>query len=159
MAGRALERLIRFCTFVGALAIAVMMLATCWDIVARWAANRPLHGVVELVEIMVLASAMLGLPEAFLRDEQIRVDLVDGFLSQRALTLLKIVALLLSVVLLALISVNVYQPMLDAYRFGDLKYDLGLPVYPLYGLIIFAFAASILGCAAALLRELRPGER
>jgi len=159
MAGRALERLIRFCTFVGALAIAVMMLATCWDIVARWAANKPLHGVVELVEIMVLASAILGLPEAFLRDEQIRVDLVDSFLSQRALTLLKIVALLLSVVLLALISVNVYQPMLDAYRFGDLKYDLGLPVYPLYGLIIFAFSASILSCAAALLRELRLGER
>ena len=114
---------------------------------------------VELVEIMVLASAMLGLPETFLRDEQIRVDLVDSFLSQRALALLKIVALMLSVVLLAIIAVNVYQPMVDAYRFGDLKYDLGVPLYPLYGLIIFAFAASILSCAAALVRELGTGEQ
>jgi len=159
MAGRTLERLARVCTFVGALAIAVMMLATCWDIVARWAANRPLHGVVELVEIMVLASAMLGLPETFLRDEQIRVDLVDGFLPRRPLALLKIAGLALSVVLLGTIALNVFQPMLDARRFGDLKYDLGMPVWPLYALIIFAFAASILTCAATMLREIAGRER
>lgn len=159
MAGRALELLARVCTFVGALAIAVMMLATCWDIVARWAANRPLHGVVELVEVMVLASAMLGLPEAFLRDEQIRVDLVDGFLPTRAVAFLKITGLALSVVLLGIIAVNVYQPMLDARQFGDVKYDLGVPVWPLYALIIFAFAASILSCLAAMLREIAAGAR
>lgn len=156
MAVRALELLIRICTILGALAIAVMMLATCWDVVARRAVNAPLHGVVELVEIMVLASAMLGLPESFLRDEQIHVDVVDGFVPARVLALLKVAALALAVVLLAILAINVYQPMVDARQFGDVKYDLGVPVYPLYGIIIFSFAVSMLSCLACLMRQVRP---
>lgn len=157
MGERVLTPVVRACTALGALAIAVMMLATCWDVVARAAVNAPLHGVVELVEIMVLASVMLGMPEVFLRDEQIRVDLIDDLLPARLLAVLKVVALVLSIVLLAVFAINVYQPMLDAHRFGDVKYDLNVPLYPLYGLIIFSFGVSILGCIAALLRELRAG--
>lgn len=151
---RALDRLTRFCTILGALAIGVMMLATCWDILARSLANRPLHGVVELVEVMVLASAMLGLPESFLRNQQIQVDLIDGFVPASVLKLLKVTAAVLAVTLLAILAVNIYQPMLDAHRFGDIKYDIRVPVYPLYGLIIFCFVVSIASCLAALLREL-----
>jgi len=151
--GRAFDLLVRTCTAVGALAIAVMMLATCWDIVARQVANAPLHGVVELVEIMVLASAMLGLPETFLRDEQIRVDLVDSVLPANLILVIKTIALVLAIVLLAILAINVYQPMLDARMFGDVKYDLGVPVYPL---IIFSFAVSILSCITALLRQMKP---
>ena len=152
MAGRALEVTVRALTALGALAIAVMMVATCWDIVSRQVANAPLHGVVELVEVMVLASAMLGLPEAFLRDQQISVDLIDGFVPPRVLVILKTIAIILAIVLLAILAFNVVQPLRDAYRFGDVKYDIGVPLYPLYGLIVFSFAASILACVATLAR-------
>ena len=157
MIGRVFNLVVRACTVLGALAIAVMMLATCWDIAARQVANAPLHGVVELVEIMVLASAMLGLPETFLRDEQIRVDLVDSVLPAKLIAVIKAIALVLAIVLLAILAFNVYQPMLDARMFGDVKYDLGVPVYPLYGLIIFSFVVSIFSCFAALLQQMKPG--
>ena len=81
---------------------------------------------------------------------------IVAFMTQNIVVLYSMAALAF---LLAIIAVNVYQPMVDAYRFGDLKYDLGVPLYPLYGLIIFAFAASILSCAAALVRELGTGEQ
>lgn len=149
---RALIRMARLCTGLGALSLAVMMLATDYDIVARLTFKSPLHGVVELVEIMVLASAMLGLPEAFLRDEQIRVDLVDNWLPPFGLRIVKVVALILTVVFLGILSFNVYGPMIDAWRFGDLKADLGLPVYPLYGLILLSLAASILTCLVVFVR-------
>lgn len=152
---RAFDLLARACTVLGALAIGVMMLATCWDVVARMVAHAPLRGVVELVEVMVLASAMLGLPETFLRDEQIRVDLIDEFVSARVLVVLRTIALALAIIFLGILALNVFQPMIDAQRFGDVKYDLGIPLYPLYGLIIFAFAISILSCIAALMRELK----
>lgn len=155
MTKRAFDLLVRTCTVLGALAIGIMMLATCWDVVSRSMANAPLRGVVELVEVMVLASAMLGLPETFLRDEQIQVDLIDNFVSARILAILRIIALGLAVCLLGLLALNVYQPMIDAQRFGDVKYDLGIPLYPLYGLIIFSFTVSILSCIAALGRVLR----
>jgi TRAP-type C4-dicarboxylate transport system permease small subunit len=152
MAERILLILVRTCTVLGALALLIMMLGTDYDIIARLSINRPLRGIVELVEIMVLASAMLGLPEAFLRDEQIRIDLVDSFLPPPLLKAVKIFALLLTILFLAILSFNVYQPMLDAHLFGDIKADLGVPVYPLYGLILFSFCASILACIAALWR-------
>jgi TRAP-type mannitol/chloroaromatic compound transport system permease small subunit len=93
-----------------------------------------------------------------LRDEQIRVDLIDGFITRRTLTALKALSLILAIVLLAIMAANIYQPMLDASRFGDVKYDLGVPLYPLYGLIIFSFAVSITSCLAAITRQFRTGE-
>lgn len=151
---RALSRLARACTWGGVAAVTVMMLATCWDVLARQLLGRPLDGVVELVEVTVLAAAMLGLPEAFLRDEQIRVDLVDSLLPPRALAVVKALALALSVGFLALLVVRVWPPMLDARRYGDMKYDLGLPLWPLYALIVFAFAASMATAALSLMRAL-----
>jgi TRAP-type C4-dicarboxylate transport system permease small subunit len=155
---RLLSWLARACTIGGALALAVMMLGTDWDIIARQLAGRPLNGVVDLVETTVLASAMLGLPEGFLRDEQIKIDLLDAFLPAPALRLVKAVGLLLTMLFLALLCRNVWQPMLDARMFGDVKYDLGVPVWPLYALIVFAFAASVLTCAALFWSQVVRGE-
>ena len=132
-----------------------MMLGTDWDILARQLAGRPLTGVVELVEITVLASAMLGLPEAFLRDEQIRIDLLDAMLSDRLLRIVKAIGLVLTMLFLGLLCRNVWQPMLDAKMFGDIKYDLGVPVWPLYALIFFAFSASVLTCGALFWSQVR----
>lgn len=143
-----LSKLARACTIAGAIALAVMMLGTDWDILARQMAGRPLTGVVELVEITVLASAMLGLPEAFLRDEQIRIDLLDSFVSEALLRIVKAAGLALTVLFLVLLCRNVWQPVLDARMFGDVKYDLGVPVWPLYALIVFSFGASVLTCGA-----------
>lgn len=139
--------LARSCTIGGALALLIMMLATDWDILARQIAGAPLPGVVELVEIMVLASAMLGLPEAFLRDKQIHIDLFDNIMPVALLRVVKAAGLLLTILFLLLLCRHVWQPMLDARTFGDVKYDLGVPVWPLYALIVFAFGASIITCA------------
>jgi hypothetical protein len=51
-----------------------------------------------------------------------------------------------------LLLVNVVQPTLDAYRFGDIKADTGFPVYPLFGLIFFCLLAAALMTVASLLR-------
>ena len=63
----------------------------------------------------------------------------------------------LAVVFLTLLCRNVWQPMLDARMFGDVKYDIGIAVWPLYALILFAFGASILTCIAAMWRDLSGG--
>lgn len=154
MAYRLVFWLARACTAGGVLALLIMMLGTDWDIVARQVAGRPLNGVVELVEITVLASAMLGLPEAFLRDEQIRIDVLDVLLPEKLVSLIKTVGLALSILFLGLLCVNVWQPMLDAKMFGDLKYDLGVPLWPLYALIVFAFAASLLTCGTLITAQI-----
>lgn len=154
---RVLKGMARACTALGALSLAVMMLSTDYDVVARATLDRPLNGAVDIVEMMVLCVAFLGLPEVCLRDEQIRVDIVDGLISSRALLLLKILGLALTVVFMAILAANVVPPMLDAYRFGDIKPDTGFPVYPLFGLTLFSLLAAMVTTVAVLVRLLRPG--
>ena len=150
MIERIISGLTRFCSWGGVAALLVMMLGTDWDVVARQIAGQPLDGVVELVEVTLLATAMLGLPEVFLRDEQIKIDLLDNFLAPFALRLVKAFGLILTIIFLGLLCVNVWPPMVDAKMFQDVKYDLGIQVWPLFALIIFAFAVSILASAQAL---------
>lgn len=150
----ALGRAARICTLLGAVALAVMMLCTTYDVVARALFEQPLHGVVDITEIMVLGVALLGLPEVCLRDEQIRVDILDGLVSAPWLQGLKLLGTTATVAFLGLLLVNVTRPMLDAYRFGDIKADTGFPVYLLFVLIFACLLAAALMTLAALVRLL-----
>lgn len=150
MIERFISGLTRLCSWAGVIALLIMMFGTDWDVVARQIAGQPLDGVVELVEVTLLATAMLGLPEVFLRDEQIKIDLVDNFLPPFALRLVKTFGLLLTIIFLILLCINVWPAMIDAKMFQDVKYDLGIPIWPLFALIIFAFGASILASAQSI---------
>jgi TRAP-type C4-dicarboxylate transport system permease small subunit len=143
----------RVCTAAGSIALLVMMLVTNWDIVGRAAFAHPLHGVVDVVEVCVLLVAFLGLPEVFLRDEQIRVDVIDSVVSPAVLRLLKLAGIVLAIVFLMLLACNVVSPMVDAYRFGDIKPDIGLPVYLLYAVVLMAFLASVATAFLVLVRS------
>jgi TRAP-type C4-dicarboxylate transport system permease small subunit len=148
----ALGKLARTCTMLSAVALAGMMVCTTYDVIARAVFGMPLHGVVDITEIMVLGVAFLGLPEVCLRDEQIRVDILDGFVPAVLLKGLKLLGSASTVVFLGLLILNVIPPMLDAYRFGDIKADTGFPVYFLFALIFFSLLAAALMTLAALVR-------
>ncbi|RDV03576.1 TRAP transporter small permease [Undibacter mobilis] len=152
---RALAHTARACTALGALALAVMMLSTSYDVVARTLFRAPLHGAVDIVEMMVLCSAFLGLPEICLRDEQIRVDIVDSFVPPSVLAALKVLALLATIVFLGILAANVTHPMMDSWRFGDIKADTGFPTYPLYALTLFTLVAALAATAVVLIRTFR----
>lgn len=152
---RALAHTARACTALGAVALAVMTFATNYDVAARALFRAPLYGAVDIVEMMVLCSAFLGLPEICLRDEQIRVDIVDGFVPPRALAALKVLALLATILFLGILAANVTHPMVDSWRFGDIKPDTGFPTYPLYALTLFTLIASVAATAVVLIRTFR----
>lgn len=152
---RALAHTARACTALGAVALAVMMLSTNYDVVARALFRAPLYGAVDIVEMMVLCSAFLGLPEVCLRDEQIRVDIVDSFVPHWIVAALKVLALVATILFLGILAANVTHPMVDSWRFGDIKPDTGFPTYPLYALTLFTLIASVAATAAVLLRTFR----
>lgn len=147
-----LGTLARIFTMLGAVALAVMMICTTYDVIARAAFGQPLHGVVDITEIMVLGVALLGLPEICLRDEQIRVDILDDLVPATLLKSLKLLGATATIAFLALLLANVVQPMLDAYRFGDIKADTGFPVYLSFALIFLCLLAAALTTLAGLAR-------
>lgn len=157
MLERGLGWLARACTVLGAVALAVMMVTTDYDVAARALFRAPLSGAVDIVEMMVLCSAFLGLPEICLRDEQIRVDIVDTLVPPRVLDALKALGLLATIGFMGLLAFNVMRPLTDAWQFGDIKPDTGFPLYPLYALVLFCLIAAIATTAVVLIRTFRSG--
>lgn len=149
-----LGRATRLLLYVGTIALAVMMLATSADVILRWAINAPIRGVVDAVEITMLLVVFLGLPDAFLRGEQVTVDIVDHVVPPTVLAILKALGAALSTLFLALMAINLVQPLLDAYRFGDRKADLPIPLYPLIALVLVGLATSFVAMALITLREI-----
>ncbi len=147
-----LGTLARIFTMLGAVALAVMMICTTYDVIARAAFGQPLHGVVDITEIMVLGVALLGLPEVCLRDEQIRVDILDDLVPATLLKGLKLLGVTATIAFLALLLANIVRPMLDAYRFGDIKADTGFPVYLSFALIFICLLAAALTTLTGLAR-------
>lgn len=148
-----LGRVSRVLLYAGTIALAIMMLATTADVVLRATINAPIRGVVDAVEITMLLVVFLGLPDAFLRGEQVTVDVIDHLVSEKALAVLKAIGAALSTLFLALMAINLVQPLLDAYRFGDRKADLPVPLYPLVALVIVCLAASFLAMMLLTVRE------
>jgi TRAP-type C4-dicarboxylate transport system permease small subunit len=149
-----LGRASRLLLYAGAVALILMMLVTTADVVLRAALNSPIRGVVDAVEITMLLVVFLGLPDAFLRGEQITVDVVDHMVSPGVLAVLKAAGAVLSTLFLALLASNLVQPLLDAYRFGDRKADLPVPLYPLVALVLLCLATSFLAMLLLTLREM-----
>ena len=148
-----LGRFTRLLLYAGTAALVLMMLATTADVVLRAAVNAPIRGVVDAVEITMLLVVFLGLPDAFLRGEQVTVDVIDHLVSARVLAVLKVVAAVLSTVFLALLDINLVQPLLDAYRFGDRKADLPVPLYPLVALVLVCLVTSLAAMILLTVRE------
>lgn len=149
-----LGRVSRILLYAGTIALAIMMLATTADVILRATINRPIRGVVDIVEVTMLLVVFLGLPDAFLRGEQVTVDVIDHLAPKQVVAVLKVVGAALSTLFLALIAINLIQPLLDAYRFGDRKADLPIPLYPLVALVIVCLATSFIAMALLTVREM-----
>lgn len=145
----------RLLTAAGALALAAMMLWTMIDIVARLAFQKPLHGTLDLVEVTLVLVAFLALPECFRRDEPIKVDLFDVAAGKRGLAALRLLGEIATLVFLVLLATTLVQPLTDAYRFGDRKPDLPVPIFALLLAIELALVTSVFVVLGRVVAQLR----
>lgn len=145
----------RILTACGALALAVMLFWTILDVGGRLAFNRPIHGTLDLVEVTLVLVAFLALPECFRRDEQIKVDLFDTMMSSSALRRLVVIGEIATLAFLGLLATTLWQPLADAYRFGDQKPDLPVPVWTLLAAIEVALGVSMMVIVGRIAAQLR----
>jgi TRAP-type C4-dicarboxylate transport system permease small subunit len=129
-----------------------MMLVTVADVVLRAAFNRPIRGTLEIVELLLACTFFLALPAAFLRDEHIVVDLIDGA-APRWVPLLKRLALAIAVVLLAAMAWQGWIAARDAVAFKDVTSDLALPRLWYWIPVLAGMIGACLAAAVMLVRD------
>ena len=102
-----------------------MMLLTVGDVCLRAFFNVALRGTYEIIELLLAASFFLALPAVFLREENILVDVVDG-LAPRAVPLLRRLAELIAVVVLAVMAWQGWKAAAETLVFNDVTSDLSI---------------------------------
>jgi TRAP-type transport system small permease protein len=144
------------CGWLAAVFLVAMMLLTVADVVLRAVANKPIRGVVELVELMLAGTFFFALPAAFLRDENIVVDMIDGW-RPRMIPLLKRVAAAGAFAMLAVVVWQSWIAAKDSIALGDVTSDLSLPRV-LYWIPVLAGLAGGAAAALAMVFKRRAGK-
>lgn len=112
-------------------------------------------GSYEMVEMLLAAVGFLAIPEAFLRDSHITVELIDQVIPARAVDWLRAFGALFVIVYLVLLTLKMIQPALDYLEFGEVTIELGVPQFYPAVVILTGFAVAILAALVAFARELR----
>lgn len=141
----------RLLTGVGAASLMAMMLWTIADVTLRATVHRALDGTVAVVETLLVLVAFFALADCVARDEMIRVDILDNSVGKRTLAWLKLLGDVATLAFLGLLVATLLTPLADAWRFGDVKPDLPVPIWSL----ILAIEASL--ASAAVVVALRLG--
>jgi TRAP-type C4-dicarboxylate transport system permease small subunit len=144
----------KLCGWVAAAFLAAMMLLTVVDVVLRKLGNSPIHGTFELVELLLVCTFFFALPATFLREDNIVVDLIDGW-RPRWVPLLKRLSAALAVVMLATIAWQSWLQARDAVSFGDVTSDLSLPKILYWAPLVAGIAGGAIAAAVMALRPQR----
>jgi len=116
--------------------------------------NAPIFGTHEIVVFMLAAVAFLAIPEVFLRDQHITIELIDQVIPDRAAVWLRAFGSLCALVYVALLAWNMVQPALDYIEFNEITMDLQIPLIWQAALILTGIGAAVIAALVLLLRDL-----
>lgn len=146
-----LALLTRYAGYGSALCLAAMMLITVADVTLRALANLPITGAYDLVQLFLVGTVFLSVPDVFLRGENIVVDFVDHLVGPRAIYLLKIAARLLAFVFVGVLVWQMIAPAFNSMNFHEVSPDLSIPMIVHWVLMVVGIALALLAAAWILL--------
>jgi TRAP-type C4-dicarboxylate transport system permease small subunit len=141
--------MVRAFNAVGMTVLILMMLLTVADVSLRYAFSKPILGVVELSEYLMVAVVYLALPLCAFRGGNARVEILAVLFPPGLLRIVDIATCLLSLGILLVMTWQAFvgfHDMLVANRVSDM---LGVPAYPFY--FILALGSLMLSVVLAFL--------
>lgn len=152
---KALRRLIGILAGIGVAAYGIAALVTVADVIGR-RIGLPIDGVVDLVQLFVMAGAWLVMPFAFMTGAHVGVDFLVERMPRAPAVLFRSLATAVAVALLGLMVWYGYQTAEMRMMYGDRSQQLGIPIIWFWAPLILGLAASIIGAALALAAVIRP---
>ena len=136
--------------FAGVIAMLAIALITTADVLLRWLANAPIHGLNEIVGMGMAVAVAATLPAGASQRVNLTIDLLQDRISERALAWLKVGGALLLLVFYALLAwrIGVYAQKLQAR--GAETIFVQMPLAPFVWTIAAFVAVSALVQTVAL---------
>ena len=143
----------RLLTRVAAIFLLAMMALNVIDVGLRSGFNAPIFGTYEIIELFLAAAAFLAIPEVFLRDQHITIELIDQVVPEGVVRWLKLIGTFVALVFVALLAWHMTQPAREFVEFNDVTIDLHLPIIWKASLVLAAFAFAVVAVLVMFLRE------
>ena len=142
----------RLLTRVAAVFLLAMVAINVVDVGLRSGFSAPIFGTYEIVEFLLAAVAFLAIPEVFLRDGHITIELIDQVVPDRVVDWLRAIGTLAGLVFVALLTWHMVRPALDYVEFDEITMDLQLPLIWKAALILIGVASAVVAATALFVR-------
>ena len=143
----------RLLSRVAAAFLLAMMALNVIDVGLRAGFNAPIFGTYEIVELLLAAVAFLAIPEVFLRDGHITIELIDQLVPPRGLAWLKAAGTLTALAFVGLLAWHMVQPAIEFVAFNDVTVDLQIPLIWKGSLVLAAFMCSVAAVVVVFFRD------
>lgn len=141
----------------GAVFLAFMMLYTTATVLMRQGLGIPVLGVVDVMELALVAMIFLALPGTFLRDEHVAIDVIDQFVPRKVRVALRFFGLLLTLILLVIVLRQVFPAALYSFESFEVTMTLGIHRSWHWSPILFGMACSVAATVWVILYYWRYG--
>ena len=128
--------------WIGGLLVLGVVFVTLGDVVARWVFATGFIGLVDVTQFAVVGFAYLSLPRVFWTDANVAIELYDHRLSPRMDAALRMIALVLSLGVVAILLRYGWVQAERVQRYGDISQNIGIPMIAFWVLILSGVAIS-----------------
>lgn len=140
-----------------AAALVFMMLFTTVAVVLRQLFDLPVLGVVDVMELALVAMIFVSLPGVFLRDENVTVDVIDPLVPRGVRVALRFAGLAATLAFLVTVLVAMLPQAADKWTSGEVTMTLGISRFIHWLPILLGFGLSVAGTLWVALHYLRRG--
>ena len=153
---RVIERVVAFVGVAAAMLLVPLVLATCYEVVARYSFGAPTIWAYEVGYILTGSHFLLGLAYTLRANEHIRIDVFSGKFSPQTRARLDLIAYAVIVPLLLWLSWTLAHYTFTGFARNEHSGQsaLNLPVWPFRVVFTLAFVLFALQAIAELLKTL-----
>lgn len=150
-----LGRAITFLAAIGLLAFGAASIVTVADVIGR-RIGLPIPGVIDLVQLFIMAGVWLIMPYAFYSGAHVGVDFIVDRMPGRVQTVVRILGSLIAIVLLVLMAWYGYVTSQQRIMFGDTSQELGIPIVWFWAPLLAGMIGSIVAAVLVMLGNTTP---
>jgi len=154
---KSIERITGSLGIVAAMVLVPLVLATCYEVFARYAMGRPTIWAYEVGYLLTGSHFLLGMAYTLRDGAHIRIDVFSGKFSERTRAVIDLVGYTVMLPLLVWLSYQMYHYLVDGYASGETSGQsaLNLPVWPFRVVFLVAFALFALQVLAEVIKSVR----
>jgi TRAP-type C4-dicarboxylate transport system permease small subunit len=134
-----------------------LMVHTTVAVLARQLMNYSMLSLVEVSELVLIGIIFFSMPGAFIRDENIVVDVIDNLVPKKVSHGLYILGLVMTLVFLVVTAYAMIEPAMLKYNRDQYTMVMEIDRFIYWIPILFGFYLAILGTIWLLVHRLRGG--